>query len=531
MPLPIRKTRAAVALFALLTASPATRSQQETQPLSPSLSTAEDGILTLHASTHLVVLDVTVMDWKGDPATGLKKEQFHLLEDGHEQTIKNFEEHTPIDPKVARERLAALTAKLPPNTFTNLKPFPTAATVNVVVMDTLTSRPDTQQNFHQDLSRYMSTVPAGTPFILFHLDSQLHMVQELSGDPSVLRDAVASKRFAVTAQTQASFDQKRLIVGSAVDQLTKYLGGIPGRKTLLWFSGSLGGDLSATGHNYDDPTEGMLFCKWTDDLQQHRIATYRYLPERKFASGLGCSPGFTVDGSIAGVVDSGSHFYTLSYTPTNALWDGKLRKFKVNVSGRHGLSFDYRQGYKASSDDGSVRSETPVPPKPGAESPTLQKAMGMGSLEPDDLLFEAVATPEAAITKDETGAPAAPGNYLPPSLRQQGYRQCSIRFAVRANQLKLLESPGQPFAAAKLEVVAVLYDSQGNPVNSKKTKVSAAFDSTSDPRIEMVSVSADLNIQIPARGTYFLRLGVRDPTSDRVGALEIPADRIVLQGK
>jgi hypothetical protein len=36
---------------------------------------------------------------------------------------------------------------------------------------------------------------------------------------------------------------------------------------------------------------------------------------------------------------------------------------------------------------------------------------------------------------------------------------------------------------------------------------------------------------VPAKGSYFLRLGVYDTASDRVGALEIPVDRIAPAGK
>jgi hypothetical protein len=35
-------------------------------------------------------------------------------------------------------------------------------------------------------------------------------------------------------------------------------------------------------------------------------------------------------------------------------------------------------------------------------------------------------------------------------------------------------------------------------------------------------------IAIPAKGNFFLRLGVHDKESDQVGALEIPVDRINL---
>ncbi|MGO9324890.1 MAG: hypothetical protein ACLP07_10050 [Terracidiphilus sp.] len=48
---------------------------------------------TLRTRTDLVVIDVTVIDSQRKPATHLEAPDFSILEDGHLQTIKVFEEH------------------------------------------------------------------------------------------------------------------------------------------------------------------------------------------------------------------------------------------------------------------------------------------------------------------------------------------------------------------------------------------------------------------------------------------------------
>src|ERR1017187_1403822 len=66
-----------------------------TTPLNTTASTptrSRNGVMTLHESAHLVILDVSVFDWKNSPVTGLTKDAFHLFENGHEQTIRNFED-------------------------------------------------------------------------------------------------------------------------------------------------------------------------------------------------------------------------------------------------------------------------------------------------------------------------------------------------------------------------------------------------------------------------------------------------------
>jgi VWFA-related protein len=503
----------------------------QTAPIPP-LNTAAsapsqnpDGITTLRANAHLVILDVSVFDLKNSPLTGLTKDAFHLFEDGHEQTIRNVEEHVPMDPAEARERLAAVAAKLPPNTFTNFKPFPNS-TVNVIVLDALTSPGPTQKEHHDVILDYLKTAAPGTPFILFKLDTQLHLAQGIIMDPAVLRAAVETKPGEVFTQPNLSYQQRQEIVGAAVDQLSRYLSATPGRKTMLWFSSGLGMSLSSTPGQHDDDL-ATLFCTWTDTLQQHRIDVYRLASgQGGVSSGLGCHGARKAGNTIASVVDSAEHFYTLSYTPTNANWNGHYRKLKVEVSTK-GASLDYREGYYARPNDGSVRSSVvSAPPVPGAESLALRQAMGLGAPASDDIVFEATAKASAEIVKDVAGQPALPGNFLSEPLRTNGYRAYQLHYSVRADQLRLIAAPDQKVYAEKLEVVAVIYDSLGHLVNSRKAAVSVTFDGPDDPRFAEDTITADLTTQIPATGDHFLRIGVHDLATDHVGALEIPSSSI-----
>src|SRR6476660_4199876 len=76
------------------------------------------------SSTSLVVLDVTVKDRSGKEITGLKKEDFVVLEDGKPQTVNVFEKQ-----KLAGEPLPALAE--PPKEAT--KPAPKPADVKAAV--------------------------------------------------------------------------------------------------------------------------------------------------------------------------------------------------------------------------------------------------------------------------------------------------------------------------------------------------------------------------------------------------------------
>jgi hypothetical protein len=289
--------------------------------------------------------------------------------------------------------------------------------------------------------------------------------------------------------------------------------------------------LSSTPGQQDQDL-ATLFCTWSDTLQQHRIDVYRLASgQGGVSSGLGCHGARKAGNTIASVVDSAQHFYTLSYTPANANWNGHYRKLKVEVDTKgtplKGASLDYREGYYARPNDGSVRSSVVSnPPAPGAESLALRQAMGLGAPASDDVVFEAAVKPDSEIAKDPAGAPAPPGNFLSEPLRTQGYRTYSVHYAVRADQLGLIAAPGQTAYAEKAEVVTVVYDSLGHAINSKRSAVSVNFDGPDDPRLQKATVTAELVTQVPAKGDYFLRIGVHDLATDHVGALEIPTSSI-----
>jgi len=127
---------------------------------------SENGVYTLHADTHLGLLDVVVTDKHGHPVAGLTKGDFKLLEDGQPQTIKFFEEHAPADPaEIARQRAAAKAA-LPPNTFTNYEPF-TGRPVTVLLLNQLFPlRGYDLDPLHQRMLDTVQNAPPGTPFAI-----------------------------------------------------------------------------------------------------------------------------------------------------------------------------------------------------------------------------------------------------------------------------------------------------------------------------------------------------------------------------
>src|SRR5271156_2789078 len=91
-----------LACVAALAQQPPTQSQPET---------------TLKVDVKLVNVYVTVTDAHGSPVAGLKKENFKVLEDGHEQTISVFDKESalPLSIALAIDTSLSTLHSLPPH--------------------------------------------------------------------------------------------------------------------------------------------------------------------------------------------------------------------------------------------------------------------------------------------------------------------------------------------------------------------------------------------------------------------------------
>jgi VWFA-related protein len=133
-------------------------------------SAPQSGSSTLKTTARLVVVDVVVTDWYGQPMPGLRKEDFHVSEDGKPQTISAFEEHTAKIPAAIKQ------AALPPNTFSNLPRLETPDSLNVVLLDALNTPIQDQGFVHQQILKYLADMHPGEPIAVFIISTRLRLV-------------------------------------------------------------------------------------------------------------------------------------------------------------------------------------------------------------------------------------------------------------------------------------------------------------------------------------------------------------------
>jgi VWFA-related protein len=249
---------------------------------------------------------------------------------------------------------------------------------------------------------------------------------------------------------------------------------------------------------------------------------------------------------VAEVVDIGSNYYTVSYTPTNNNWNGKFRHIKVELTSQN-ANLQYRNGYIARDREeqeqrhlASVKQNISEKFIPTAEiqsqnppgvlihrgpDHSLQASMTLGAIPSTELIFASSFTPSAKVEKIAKNAPLPPDNYLRPKFRAEPFRNYNLLYAIDMRKIGFRQKTDGT-RQDELDFVAVVYDDQGTVVNSLITTVSLNLSSATYRRLARTGFSQSQRIAIPVKGKYFIRLGVRDSAGDRVGAMEIPVSEV-----
>jgi VWFA-related protein len=148
----------------------------------------------------------------------------------------------------------------------------TSDAVNVLLLDWLNTKPLDQAYVREQVIKYLKEVTPGTRLAVFILGNRLHMVQGVTTDSEALlttfvgkkaetgplasssassqdswmivanpqkpQEAVAMNQSAASASAEFTTASRMEVTIAALQQVARYLSQIPGRKNLLWFSGS-----------------------------------------------------------------------------------------------------------------------------------------------------------------------------------------------------------------------------------------------------------------------------------------------------
>jgi VWFA-related protein len=235
--------------------------------------------------TELVLIPTVVTDKSGNHITGLKKEDFTVLENGAEQKITTFEEVSSKPNRFSRPDV--------PNEFSNsVAADPSSRRITLIMLDLINTRFADQATAREELLKYLTqSVDVREPTALYTLDrTGIHVIHDFTTDPRILvaalhevngdpdqlvdspsdsADSAASgspgggsgshgsggghiskdsvHKEASNLQSMMhdaegnfrSFEQRLAIQYTleAMQQVAQALGGYPGRKSLIWASG------------------------------------------------------------------------------------------------------------------------------------------------------------------------------------------------------------------------------------------------------------------------------------------------------
>ncbi|SNS95079.1 VWFA-related domain-containing protein [Granulicella rosea] len=569
----------------------------------------DEGITTLHSTAKLVVVDVVVTDRDHHPVHGLKQSDFTLLESKKPQQIKSFDEHSALTDAAAAKFEPM--PKMPPGIFTNFEPAPVNSALNIVLLDTLNTPLKDQMFVRNQLLDYLKHAKPGTRVAIFGLTSKLVLLQGFTSDPDVLKTAINKTKsiraslllddpangatadsgdlsdfgmaqISANVSTFESIEQSFMIQQrveytlDAMNNLARYLSNLPGRKNLIWFSGSFpldilpDGEVGAAGGDpfaavlemedeyrettnllarsqvavypvdarglmvapmFDASTSGAKFARNPAAFGQANTAffnktTGEHATMQRMAQDTGGEAYINTNGlaqAVTKAIENGSNYYTLTYAPSDTKWNGDYRPIKVTLA-QQGYNLSYRHGYYSDDPDappkkGHTETAATATPTP----PAVHTAMMHGSPGSTQIIFKVRALPVSAENEPEV----APGNQVNPDPKKAHgpYRRYAVDYAADPRMITF-EHTAEGKYHCSLQWVVYVYDPEGQLINISLRDTEANITAAQYNATMHGGVPFHQEVSVPAKGEYYLRIAVHDALDSHIGAVEIPVDAV-----
>lgn len=524
----------------------------------------------LKVTTRMVLVDVVVTDNSGKPITDLKVTDFDVRENGKSQKIAGFGFQQP--PQTSTNTPYKPVA-LPAGVFTNLRGLDGAiGPPTILLVDALNTPTKDQAYLRQQLVKYLEKIEPRRNVAIYTLGTRLRLIQDFTSDPELLHSALKK----LTTQSSMFNDEKQdfqdefpgldpdssdqtiaqmsqrlkefqdetdafqrdiqiRITLEAMKELANNVAGYPGRKNLVWLSGSF--PLTV----FPDETSSNPFNNqrsYGDDLRKtaaifsaHQIAVYPvdarglvvgFMPDasQRGASLAGRRAGPNavraiqqgstalqtshdtmnelagqtgghafynrndIDHAIGLSVAEGSTYYTLGYYPEDQTANGRFRKIEVKVD-RKGIQSHYRKGYFA------VDTQAPDERTARAE-------------------FVRALAPDAPIT---TSVPFL-ARVTPPTKE---HKEVAVDFSVLPRAIAF--EPEGELEHAELEFVTRIFDTKGKAIGeTQAATVRADLKPATYKEVMVHGLRYHQAMNLPP-GKYVLKLGVRDHKSNLIGTL------------
>jgi hypothetical protein len=354
----------------------------------------------------------------------------------------------------------------------------------------------------------------------------------------------------------------------ALNQIAAYVSGIKGRKNLIWFTDGMPLNLFPTAGVNDlqgitdyakdlrktadlltaaevavYPVDARkLFNVTANEADQHLeritrntgavVANQQMAAQQKkgtellgmeaVAEATGGAAYYNTNDlktAVAKAVANGANYYTISYIPPDLRFDGRYHSIDVEVN-RPNVHLAYRRGYNAddilhNAIDSEVSLATSAPEPYGSN---MAASMGRGVPTSSQLLFTVGVTPSAGPA---VAAEAAVAGTLDPKLTNKPLVRYEVQYSLPSRQIAFRQD-ADGTRRCSLEFDLAAYDVFGKRISGLSQTISPRpitpeqFQQTLRTPLRFIQ-----QLDLPA-GEIFLRVGVLDSVSEKVGTMEIP---------
>jgi VWFA-related protein len=524
------------------------------------------------ARTELVLIPTLVTDKSGNHITGLKKEDFTVLENGAEQKVATFEEIISDAHRVSRPKSA--------NEFSNaLAGEASTRRITLMVLDLINTPFMDQANARKDLLKYLTqSVDQREPTALYTLTrSGIQVIHDFTTDPRVLVAAlhkVKGDAFqmvdspedvegmtgsaspdgsagvdpgAVLSETQKiqtmmedselnfqSFQQRLAITYTleGMQQVAQALAGFPGRKSLIWAGG--GFPFSVSDNTMQLAPAGRDSLTDVLPLYEH---TWQLLNDAQIALYPVDVKGLQVVSMPSASVRNPGRNYARNMNWRNLDTQSTLQTFAAMTGGRaYYNSNDLAKGFRDAVNDSAEyymlgyyldRSKT----KPGWRKLAVKVKRDHVEVRARSGFFVTNATvdPESSRNSDISSALQSPLDYTSLALvarwdkiepgKEPGKKHVSYAMHVAADAALIDEADNNHLV---LDFVALAKTPQGKQVDQPEgQKIDAHLSPEKLLSIRQNGVGYRGFLDL-SPGEYTVRLVVRDGLSGRIGSVAAP---------
>jgi hypothetical protein len=211
-------------------------------------------------------------------------------------------------------------------------------------------------------------------------------------------------------------------------------------------------------------------------------------------------------GALTHAIDDGAHYYTLSYSPTNAKMDGTYRSIEIRLKKGHD-TLAYRRGYNADARSAS---------EPATGTDPMAPVMKLGLPSTTGIFYGVHVAP---ITTQPLPDAARAGQNAKLSGKTVRY---NVDFFIRLTDVAFqVDAKGNH--DGKLDVGLMAFDHNGNPVNWDRATEAMNLQPAEFDAMQKSGIPVHMQLDLPDENVYLVS-GVYDWGNGKSGSLEIPLE-------